>query len=213
MTEKLAQFPKAILFDMDGVLIDSLKAWWKAINLALDLAHYPQISIKKFTQHIWGNDFQESMKYLEIHEDIFSKNKEWVPIYLNHITLSENTLIILSELYKKYPLGIITNTQHHITDLVLEKFNLQSFFSTIVCADDVKKGKPSPDMILKTCDLLDVSVSEVIAIGDTKKDLLACEKAGCLMIGMNFQTRYEIKNLREIFFVLKNIQKSRDNSF
>ena len=68
-------------------------------------------------------------------------------------------------------------------------------------------------MILKTCDLLDVSVSEVIAIGDTQKDLLACEQAGCLMIGMNFQTRYTIKNLREIFFVLKNIQKSRDNSF
>jgi len=199
MTNQNNSFPKAILFDMDGVLIESQDAWWRAINVALTRSQYPPITKTDFVNNLWGNDFKKSVSYLGIDPAVFLECKEWTREYLKHVILKKDAISTLSKLQSKYKLAIITNTQRHITQQVLDQFQLKPFFRSIVCADDVKKGKPAPDIILKACEILQVSVSDVIVIGDTKSDLLACQQAGCQMIGMNFKNDgYSIHYLSEL---------------
>lgn len=210
MTYQTTVFPKAILFDMDGVLIDSQDAWWKAINVALTQSNYHPITKKDFVNNLWGNDFKKSVSYLGIDPSVFLECKEWTKEYLQHVILKKDARTILSTLQSTYQLAIITNTQRYITEQVLDQFKLTSFFTSIICADDVKKGKPAPDIILKACELLHVSISDIVVIGDTKSDLLACQQAGCLMIGMNFDNNgYCIHHLSELPKTLTLLNKKR----
>jgi phosphoglycolate phosphatase len=186
MITKNISYPKAILFDMDGVLIESKDAWWKAINMALTSSNHPNLSKEKFDKHLWGNDFKQSLTYLGIKENVFLDCKDWSLTYLKNVTMKEDVISTLSILQNHFSLAVITNTQRCITKKVLKQFNLTKFFEEIVCADDVTKGKPSPEMILHACKSLGISTADALVIGDTKIDFQAAQKAGCIMIGMNF---------------------------
>jgi beta-phosphoglucomutase-like phosphatase (HAD superfamily) len=213
MQTKKNVFPKALLFDMDGVLIDSQNAWWKAINVALSCSNHPTITRKEFINHLWGNDFKKTMTYLDIDAGVFLDCTTWPPIYLKHVILKNDAISTLSTLQKKYQLALITNTQRYITEQVLDQFKLTSFFNAIVCADDVKNGKPAPDIIFHACRLLEVSVSDSVVIGDTQSDYLACKHAGCQMIGMNFENNGQsIQYLSELPHMITQLNRRSDYS-
>ena len=201
--------PKAILFDMDGVLIESQDAWWRAINVALSCSHHPTITKKEFVNHLWGNDFKQSISYLKITANVFLDCKEWMQTYLEHILLKEDAHETLSTLHERYQLAVITNTQRFITEQVLHQFDLTHFFDGIVCADDVNKGKPHPDIIYQACKLLDIHTDEAVVIGDTKSDFLASKQAGCAMIGMNYKHNHNpfISQLSEIPKIINQMSK------
>lgn len=208
MTNQIINYPKAILFDMDGVLIDSQHAWWKAINVALSCSNHATITKKEFIDNLWGNDFKTSISYLGIKANVFLDCKEWTQTYLDYVLLKKDVISTLSSLKQSFPLAVITNTQRFITEQVLNRFHLTSFFNAVVCADDVKKGKPAPDIIYQACKQLNVSTSEVIVVGDTKSDLNASKSAGCEMIGMNFNNGGKIiHNLSELPAVIKKVSK------
>jgi len=202
--------PKAILFDMDGVLIESQDAWWKAINIALTCSQHPTITKEEFVNHLWGNDFKKSIAYLGITANVFLDCKEWTQTYLDHIILKENAYETLSTLHKKYQLAVITNTQRFITEQVLDQFDLTSLFDEIVCADDVKKGKPHPDIIFHACNLLNIPTDQAIVVGDTNSDFLASKQAGCTMIGMNFKQDHNpfITHLSEIPQIVNQLKRN-----
>lgn len=210
MTTEKRVFPKAILFDMDGVLIDSQDAWWKAVNDALSCSHHPTITKKEFVDNLWGNDFKKTLSYLGVDKKVFQDCKTWPRTYLNHVNLMNDAVSILSELQETYVLALITNTQRFITSQVLNRFQLTSFFKTVVCADDVENAKPAPDLIYNACDNLAVSVSDVVVVGDTKSDFLACKHAGCIMIGVKFDNGgHIVNNLSELPIELKKITQYR----
>lgn len=210
MTIQQDSFPKAILFDMDGVLIDSQDAWWKAINVALTRSNNQTITKQEFISNLWGNDFKKTISYLDVKENIFLGHNDWTTEYLKHIILANDAVSTLETLQELYSLGLITNTDRFVTKQVLKRFQLTSFFNVIVCADDVQRGKPSPDIIYHACKSLNVSVSDVIVIGDTRSDFLACQQAGCHMIGINFDDHgHSIKHLSEIPHFISQLKKDR----
>jgi len=203
-------FPKAILFDMDGVLIDSQDAWWKAVNIALKCSNYQTITKEEFINNLWGNDFKKSITYLGIKANVFLDCQEWPSEYLKHVVLMKDAISTLSLLEKRFPLAIITNTQRFITEQVLKQFQLTTFFNAIVCADDVKQGKPAPDIIYQACNQLHIPVSDAIVVGDTKTDFLASKHAGCHMIGMNFENNgHTIHHLSEIPQIINQLKENR----
>ena len=140
---------------------------------------------------------------------MFLNCKEWTQTYLDHILLKEDAHETLSTLQETYKLAVITNTQRFITEQVLDQFDLTSLFDEIVCADDVKKGKPHPDIIFHACNLLNIPTDQAIVVGDTNSDFLASKQAGCTMIGMNFKQDHNpfITNLSEIPQVINQIEK------
>ena len=101
-------------------------------------------------------------------------------------------------------IGCITNSHRDITAVEIEKSGLKKFFDVVITADDVKKPKPAPDMLLKACKKLKVRIEEIAFIGDTQTDRLTAEKIHCTFIGFRMNTALKIKNLSELIPLIKN---------
>ena len=64
--------------------------------------------------------------------------------------------------------------------------------------EDVKRGKPAPDMIVKACKMLKVKPQHAILIGDTRNDIIAGKRAGCIVVGYKIKGDYRIEGLNDI---------------
>lgn len=103
---------------------------------------------------------------------------------------------------KEYKKGIITNTPRNRAIQVIKNFKLGRYFDTVVTSDDVDRGKPSPDIVLKACKNLGIEPADVVTVGDTGSDVEAGNAAGCTVIGMNIDADFTVgkmSDLTEIF--------------
>lgn len=189
--------PQAIFFDMDGVLVDSLESWWKSLNTALKKFNQKSISKKKFIEDFWGHTLEENLQNLAIDID----NKDFCDTfyrnYVEDITLFSNVKNTLQKL-KKYPKAIITNTPKKCTETILNNFQIRDFFKVVITSDQIKNGKPNPEMIFKACKMLHVEPENVILVGDTKNDIIAGRSAGCITIGIQTPADFTIDSMTEL---------------
>ncbi len=194
--------PDAILFDMDGVLVDSLHSWWKSLNEALKNYGEGEITRKEFIEKYWGNELQENLKTLGVNKKVGVFCNNIYKNYLDEIKLFRGTKKTLKKL-DPYPKAIITNTPRECAIQILKKFKIKKFFKVIITSDQIENGKPAPDMIYKACEKLRVKPKKVILIGDTKNDIKAADAAGCKTIGINVEGDYKINKITELTKILK----------
>jgi HAD superfamily hydrolase (TIGR01509 family) len=193
--------PSALLFDMDGVLVDSFDSWWVALNLALKASHHKEITREEFLEKYWGHDLDDNVKAMGLEREV---GNLCVKIYSNQVDMVRiypGTTSILQKLdgYKK---GIITNTPRNCTDKILNKFNMRRYFDAVITSDDVTKGKPNPEVIFMASDVLDVNPKKIVLVGDTESDVKAGKAAGCIVIGLNIEADYTIRSLSELLDIL-----------
>ena len=195
--------PSAILFDMDGVLVESLDSWWLSLNDALKAFNHKEITKDEFIKKYWGHDLKYNLEKMGIDYEIL---KFCNTSYRNHtdsVNTYKDTKKTLKNL-KDYKKGIITNTPKDCAKQVLIRNNLEKYFDVIVTGDDVSIGKPNPEIVFKACKLLNVKPKEVILVGDTESDLLAGRAAGCIVVGKNIKADYTIKNLYDLTKLILN---------
>jgi HAD superfamily hydrolase (TIGR01509 family) len=189
--------PRAILFDMDGVLIDSLESWLSSLNAALKYLDYKEITREDFVKKYWGHDLYDNLEKMGLSReigvfcnDVYSNHLDSVRIYPD----TKNTLQKLSG-YKK---GIITNTPKVCAYEIMKQFDLEKYFDVVITSDDVNKAKPDPEIVLKACEFLDVEPKDVVLVGDTNSDIQAGKAAGCTVIGVNIGADYTVKDISEL---------------
>jgi len=193
--------PKAILFDMDGVLVDSIDSWWKALNHALEKYKMEKISKQVFIEKYWGHDLYDNLKKnnLPIKVGKFCNN-----IYGEHldgISIFPNAKEVLQKL-SKYPKCIITNTPCNCTTQILKTFDIEKYFDFVFTSDDVKLSKPDPEIVILACKKLKVKPKDAVLIGDTDSDVKAGYAAGCKVIGLNIKADFIVQNLTGILEIL-----------
>lgn len=195
---------KAILFDLDGVLIDSSDAWWYAVNATLEKFGREKITKKEFLNTYWGPPLRESFKKIGLGEDAVEDcNKEYYNFIEKIRLFPQVKNQVLSALKKKFKLALVTNTPRKNTLSALDKFSLTAYFDVIVGGDEIKRGKPEPDMMLKACRLLGIKPENTLLVGDTKSDVIAGKKAGVFVIGLKVQGGdRKIENLGEVVDIL-----------
>ena len=192
---------KAVLFDLDGVLVDSANAWFLVINDALRHFGFRKISLAIFKKR-FGAPIEEDVKILFRGKTI----KEVEAIYnkrfkkrSKNVKLFPQTRMVLENLSKlDIRLGLISNSTKLIVLAILNRYKLRKYFHVIVTMDDVKRRKPSPDMALKACRILKVKPKNTILVGDTKNDMIASKRAGCIAVGYKIKGEYQINYLKEI---------------
>ena len=86
-------------------------------------------------------------------------------------------------------LGVASSSKHWWVDGHLQRLGLAQYFSHVICADDVLRAKPYPDLYLKACSQLKVGTGEVIALEDSPNGIAAAKAAGVFVIAVpNAQT-------------------------
>jgi len=189
--------PSAILFDMDGVLIDSLDSWWISLNTALEAFKYDKITREEFLKRYWGHDLFDNLKTMNIPCEVGNFCNNIYGDHVNSIKIYPYTKSTLEKL-KYYKKSIITDTAKDCTIQILKKFDIEKYFNFVLTSSDVKNAKPSPEIVFKSCEKLGVKPQDVVLVGDTDSDVKSGRAAGCKVIGINVEADYTIKNLSEI---------------
>ena len=189
--------PSAILFDMDGVLVDSLDSWWKALNNALKRFKHQEITRDEFMKTYWGHDLKANLKRLQLNPEVALFCNITYGNHLDYIKIYPDTKSTLRQLasYKK---AIITNTPTDCARQILRKFEIEEYFKEIITSDDVVKAKPDPEIVFKACERLGVNSKTVILVGDTESDVKAGRAAGCTVVGLNIAADITIQRLFDL---------------
>jgi HAD superfamily hydrolase (TIGR01509 family) len=193
--------PKALLFDMDGVLVDSQDSWWHALNSALQAYGQPSLSREEFVSRFWGHDLYDNLRRLGLPSEIGQFCNRIYGQYLSNTILYPETIPTLNQLHR-YPKAVITNSPRSCVEEILRHFQLLAFFQVVVTSDEVKNGKPDPELVYAACQQLQVPPSQVVLIGDTINDVLAGHAAGCPVVGLNVKADETINSLLELLRLL-----------
>lgn len=186
--------PSAILFDMDGVLVDSLDSWWSSLNSSLKAFSYKPISREEFIKKYWGHDLFDNLKMMGIPLKVGKFCNNVYGEYVGKIKIYPDTKDTLEKL-ANYRNSIITNTPKDCAVRILKRFDIYSYFELVLTSDDVSIAKPNPEIVLKSCKLLNVNPKDVVLVGDTDSDVKAGKAAGCTVIGINVKADYTVKSL------------------
>jgi len=189
--------PSAILFDLDGVLVNSFDAWLAALNDALKLFNHKELTKNEFIDRYWGHDLFDNIEKLNLTYEVGEACNKFYKNHIDKIKIFPKTKEILIK-FCNYRKGVITNTPRDSAVKVLKQFNIFKYFELVLTSNDVKKSKPDPEIVIKSCKLLKLKPSEVIFVGDTKSDLKAGKAAGCIVIGIDIDADYTIKNISEL---------------
>lgn len=195
--------PKALFFDMDGVLVDSLDSWWKSLNYALRETKHQYISRDFFIRELWGLTLQENLEKLGVNVNKNCFCDQFYESFIDDVKLFQSTRMVLDRL-SDYPKAIITNTPERCTRKILRNFEIEKYFSVVITSDMIEKGKPNPDMIFLACEKLDVNPAEVVLIGDTENDVKAGKAAGSTTVGVNTDADYVIGDLKNLIDLILN---------
>ena len=179
---------KFVLFDLDGVLINSGKDICEATNYSLRTLGYPSKTVQEmeptYSMHVyerfslWIDDEENRQKagelYKEHYLDVLSKKTE----------LYDGAADVVHKLCATRKLGIISNKHSQVIEEILRIHDLLKLFDIIVGGNTVSEHKPHPMGILQALGEFDFSPEETIMIGDTNTDILAGKRAGVQTCGV-----------------------------
>ena len=198
---------KAILFDMDGVLVDSFEVWYNLFNATLK--HYGKKHMPKpmFRKKVWAHPTMEEMVYFAgvSIEEILDYYRSHFSEYEHHVKKEKGIDAVLKELKKQgFKLGVVTNTPAKLTKRILEMHNLLHYFDAMTCGDEVKKGKPDPEPVFTVCKKLNVKPEDCIFVGDNIIDAHAGKAAGCFVIGYRMKDDVDavVGNLKDVLKIV-----------
>ena len=206
---------KAIIFDMDGVLIESEYYYRKAqekisalYNKKYDHSIEAQMTGRKPIEaiKIFMDRFDivdEPEKVLALRQDIVKRG------FRKSLNTMPGVFDFINNFYNDFILAIGTGSSREMVDIVMHKLELSRFMECIVCSDDVERGKPDPDIYLEVCRRLGVLPSEAIVIEDSSNGVVAASKAGCFVIAIpNSETRNQCFESADV--ILDSLYDARD---
>lgn len=214
---------KAIIFDMDGLMIDSERVTFecyqerlKDMNLTMDEEFYKTLlgkPIKGIYQRfydVYGNDFPIENVIQDVHQLMAERfETEGVPVKKGLVEL----LHYLKD--NNYKTIVATSSNRDRVDKILSQAKITEFFDDSICGDEVTKGKPNPEVFLKSCQKLGVNVDEAIVLEDSEAGIQASYDANIKVIcipDMKYpEKQYEektfkiLKDLTEVTAYLKSL--------
>jgi HAD superfamily hydrolase (TIGR01509 family) len=182
---------RAVLWDMDGTLVDSEKLWDVALQelyrrrgavltnavrettvgasaanlmtIVFDDLGLEHDAAAKQSESDWLHDYTG---------ELFAQGLPWLPG-------AREMLDALAA--EGIPMALVTNTRRDLADQALNSIGRQ-YFSVTVCGNEVPHGKPAPDIYLRAADLLGLHPADCLAIEDSVAGTTAAEAAGCAVV-------------------------------
>ena len=181
---------EAVLFDLDGVLTDS-EPWWNDVRTAFAHAH----------DRPWTADDQ--------HAVMGANSAEWAEtmrsrLHLEHLSADAIQDAIVDGVVERYrtlpspviagapeavrriaadrPVAIASSSHRRVIEAAIDALDLHHAFGAVVSSDDVRRGKPEPDVYLRAATLLGVPAARCVVIEDSLNGVKAARAAGAFVV-------------------------------
>jgi HAD superfamily hydrolase (TIGR01509 family) len=180
----------AVIFDLDGVLVDS-EGVWNAARAEVTRQH----------GGIWQADAQRAMMGMSstewsayMHDQLGVKLTaeeiseivagELADRYREHLPLLPGAAEVVRGLAARWPLALASSANRSIIDLVLKLAGLRECFAATVSSEEVSRGKPAPDVYLEAARRLEVRPDRCVAVEDSSNGLRSAAAAGMSVIAV-----------------------------
>ncbi|MGN0371372.1 MAG: HAD family hydrolase [Enterocloster sp.] len=200
----ILEHKKAVIFDLDGTLIDSM--WmWKAIDIEY-LGRFGLECPEDLQKEIEGMSFSETAVYFKerfgIPETLEEIKQDWVDMslekYKKEVPLKPGAGEFLEYIKNRGMLaGIATSNGREMVDAVLEALSIKKYFQVIATACEVPAGKPAPDIYLEVARRLGVKPQECAVFEDVPAGILAGKNAGMTVYAVEDEFSREMRQEKE----------------
>lgn len=196
---------KAVVFDMDGVLIDARDWHYETLNRALALFGY-SISRHEHLTTYDGLPTSKKLQMLSVERGLPTALHQFINEMKQAYTADTVTLLCrptfnhqyaLSMLKSRhgYTLAVASNSIRATVNHMMDKAHLSQYLDLQLSNEDVSKAKPSPDIYLKTMEQLGVRPEETLILEDNAHGIAAAKSAGANLLVVNDPTDVTYQNI------------------
>jgi HAD superfamily hydrolase (TIGR01509 family) len=180
----------AVVFDLDGVLIESEQLWDRARRELVEerggvwrpdaTRAMMGMSSPEWSRHM-HDELRVDLEPAEISAAVVAKLEQ---LYREQLPLLPGARAAVLALSDRWPLGLASSANREVIDLVLELAGLAGAFAATVSAEEVPSGKPAPDVYLEAARRLAVPATDCAAVEDSTNGLRAAAAAGMTVIAL-----------------------------
>lgn len=209
---------KGIIFDMDGVLLDTEKLyvrfWCEGANFhGYKMKEHHALSIRSlarpFAIEKLKGYFGEDFDYYKVHEKRIELMDKFIAENgIDTKPYAKETLQFLKE--NGYKTALATATGIEKTEIYLKQTGLYEYLDKIVCASMVAKGKPEPDIYLKASELLGLNPNECLAVEDSPNGIKSASRAGCITVMIPDLDLPDEVTRKNTYTVLNNLNELKE---
>ena len=180
----------AVVFDLDGVLVDSEAVWdevrkrfteengghWHE-GAQRDMMGMSSVEWSSYVRDRLGVQIDPELISTEVAERV-------ADLYREHLPLLPGAVESVRRLAADWPLGLASSSNRQVIDLVLEVAGIADCFQATVSSEEVGAGKPSPDVYLEAARRLDADPSATVAIEDSTNGIRSAHAAGMTVVAV-----------------------------
>ena len=182
--------PDAVVFDLDGVLLDSEQLWNRSKEALVrasggrwrdDAPHAMMgMSSPEWSRYM-HDDLGVALDPDEINRDVVRRMKQ---LYRERLPLLPGAVEAVRTLARRWPLGLASSSNREIIDFALAVAGLAGEFGATVSSEEVKRGKPAPDVYLEAARRLGVPADRCVAIEDSSNGLRSAAAAEMIVLAV-----------------------------
>ena len=181
---------EAVIFDLDGVLLDSEQVWDEAREqLAKERGgrwhENAQRDMMGMSSLEWSRYMHDVIGLPEPPEEISREVVErMAKLYREHLPVVPGAREAVDRLAARWPLGLASSSNRELIDLALELLGVEHLFKATVSSEEAARGKPAPDVYLEAARRLGVEPTHAAAIEDSENGIRAAKAAGIRVIAI-----------------------------
>ncbi len=201
------QKTQLVIFDLDGTLVDSVPEIAAAVDDALLALNLPQAGVEHVREWV-GNGlsklWERALQYADVYTPEFHQQsyQDLLMHYERNVNQSTCAYAGVTELLTVLQqhgitMAVCTNKMERFVPGILQKQNIDGFFSMIVGGDTFAEKKPSALPLLKICQRFNVAVENTLMIGDSESDAKAAQAAGiaCVLLAQGYSQGIDLNTL------------------
>jgi HAD superfamily hydrolase (TIGR01509 family) len=181
---------EAVVFDLDGVLVDSEQAWDGARRELVEerggtWTDGAEIDMLGMSSREWPVYLRDrlgvDMEPADISDDVVAR---MLAGYRTRLPLIPGAVAAVERMAARWPLGLASSSNREVIDVVLEQAGIARHFRATVSSEEVARGKPSPDVFREAARRLGVDPAACAAIEDSHNGILSASAAGMRVIAL-----------------------------